>query len=159
MTYSAEYQRRYYQENKERILARNRVWEKANPERVRSYKKKLDPQRSRAVRQAWEARNPEYILWNAARQRAKRDGLRFSIERSDVVIPETCPLLAIPIKRGGGRLNPTSPSLDRINNDLGYVPGNVWVISWHANRIKSNASLGELEMFCSNFLTRFRKRG
>ena len=28
---------------------------------------------------------------------------------------------------------------------LGYVKGNVWVISWRANHIKCNASLAELE--------------
>lgn len=38
-----------------------------------------------------------------------------------------------------------SPSLDRVDNTRGYVPGNVLVISWKANQIKSNATLAELE--------------
>jgi hypothetical protein len=38
-----------------------------------------------------------------------------------------------------------SPSLDRINNNLGYVPGNVIVVSDRANRIKNNATIEELE--------------
>ncbi len=38
-----------------------------------------------------------------------------------------------------------SPSLDRLDNTLGYIPGNVQVISWKANQIKSNATLQELQ--------------
>lgn len=38
-----------------------------------------------------------------------------------------------------------SPTIDRIINDLGYVKGNVIVISWRANRIKSDATLAELK--------------
>lgn len=40
----------------------------------------------------------------------------------------------------------TSPSLDRIDSSLGYVEGNVWVISTRANRIKSDATLEELKL-------------
>lgn len=46
----------------------------------------------------------------------------------------------------------SSPSLDRIDNRMGYVPGNVWVISWKANRMKSDASMEELRVFCTNML-------
>ena len=38
-----------------------------------------------------------------------------------------------------------SPSLDRIDNSKGYVPGNIAVISMRANMIKNNASLVELK--------------
>jgi hypothetical protein len=37
------------------------------------------------------------------------------------------------------------PTLDRWDNAKGYVPGNVFVISWRANRIKWDCSLVELE--------------
>ena len=39
-----------------------------------------------------------------------------------------------------------SASLDRIEPARGYTPDNVWVISWRANHIKADASLGELEI-------------
>lgn len=42
--------------------------------------------------------------------------------------------------RGGG---PSSPSLDRLRPELGYVRGNICVISNLANRIKSNATSAE----------------
>jgi hypothetical protein len=37
----------------------------------------------------------------------------------------------------------TSPSLDKINPELGYVPGNVAIISYRANRIKNNGTAEE----------------
>lgn len=47
----------------------------------------------------------------------------------------------------GGRL-PASASLDRLDSSRGYTPDNVWVISWRANQIKSNATLSELRTLC-----------
>lgn len=46
-------------------------------------------------------------------------------------------------------LNP-KPSLDKIIPKLGYVKGNVWVVSNKANRIKSNATIEELELLVKN---------
>lgn len=42
-----------------------------------------------------------------------------------------------------------SPSLDCVVRERGYVPGNVVWISSRANRIKSDASLAELEALIS----------
>jgi hypothetical protein len=46
--------------------------------------------------------------------------------------------------RGHNRFD-DSPSLDRINNMKGYVPGNVKIISWRANHLKSNGTALEHE--------------
>lgn len=46
-------------------------------------------------------------------------------------------------------LNP-KPSLDKIIPKLVYVKGNVWVVSNKANRIKSNATIEELELLVKN---------
>lgn len=48
---------------------------------------------------------------------------------------------------GGGRHN--SPSLDRRDPSLGYVKGNVGVISDRANLLKSNMTLEELKKLVS----------
>ena len=88
----------------------------------------------------------------AARHRALTRGLVFDLTPDDVVIPEVCPVLGVPLvlrytrpvrKVGGYR---DSPALDRIDNNHGYLPGNVWVISHRANRLKLDASLKELRM-------------
>lgn len=42
----------------------------------------------------------------------------------------------------GGRSN--SPSLDRLVPSIGYVRGNVAVVSWKANRAKNNLTAREL---------------
>lgn len=82
----------------------------------------------------------------AAKVRAKQKGLRFCITKDDLVMPKLCPILGIEIKRAEGT-GPSdhSPSLDRIEPELGYVPGNVAIISFRANQIKSNGTIEEHE--------------
>lgn len=75
-----------------------------------------------------------------ARRRAKKSGMACTIALVDIVIPETCPLLGIQLQPGKGRTSANSPSLDRILNEYGYVPGNVQVVSYRANARK-----GELD--------------
>lgn len=101
--------------------------------------------KSRAVK--WHAKNPEKVMLNSARNRAKRDGCPCTITKADIVIPEFCPLLGIRLSRNK---TDASPSLDKIRPELGYVPGNVWVISKRANTIKSNATPEELQMLAAN---------
>ena len=82
---------------------------------------------------------------HAAKKRAQEAGQLFLLNRSDIVIPDYCPLLGIPLFKCAGRAGPNSPSLDRIDPVKGYVPDNVWVISWRANQIKRDATLQELK--------------
>lgn len=87
-------------------------------------------------------RNPETRLLLGAKHRALSKGLPFDITVDDLIIPEVCPLLGTPITLNGP--SDTSPSLDRIRPEIGYVRGNVQVISNRANRIKNNATPQEL---------------
>lgn len=96
-----------------------------------------------------------YILRNA-RRRARIQGVPFNITKTDIVIPDVCPILGIPItinsyyndgRKGWGN----SPSLDRIIPEKGYVPGNIHVISLRANRIKCDATLEELRLIYEYF--------
>lgn len=62
------------------------------------------------------------------------------------MVPPCCPVLGIPLVRRKGRgVADHSPTLDRLIPAKGYVRGNVMVISMRANRIKSDATLEELE--------------
>ncbi|MBB3990312.1 hypothetical protein [Croceicoccus naphthovorans] len=65
------------------------------------------------------------------------------------------PILGIPIyiAKGGRGGKDHSPSLDRIRPKLGYVPGNVIVISNRANRLKSDATIRELRDIASFYAT------
>lgn len=69
----------------------------------------------------------------------------FDLQVSDLVLPDVCPVLGIKLDYLVlGRRKDSSPSLDRMIPDLGYVKGNVRVISWRANRLKSDAAIEEL---------------
>lgn len=56
-------------------------------------------------------------------------------------------MLGVKMVRGGSY----APSIDKIIPALGYVPGNVMVISLRANTLKNNATLAELQTLVANF--------
>ena len=84
----------------------------------------------------------KYLL-RTARHRAKKANLPFNITEEDLELVDTCPVLGIPLELGKHN-NPNSPSIDKVNPELGYVKGNVHVISRRANTIKNNATEEEL---------------
>jgi|SRR5579864_2327485 len=96
---------------------------------------------------------PEYRMFDAAKSRAKRLDLSFNIEITDIKIPSHCPILGIPLSVSVQYQSQCSPSLDRIIPKLGYVKGNIQVISQRANVMKNDASLEELEKF-ANYIQR-----
>lgn len=62
------------------------------------------------------------------------------------IAPAVCPILGIALtQRGTNKFN--SPSIDRIDPTLGYVPGNIQIISFKANAMKHNATADELKAF------------
>ena len=62
-----------------------------------------------------------------------------------------CPVFGIPLSQGcpSGAWTEryTSPSIDRIIPELGYVKGNIQVISFLANVMKHNATKEQLKLF------------
>lgn len=100
----------------------------------------------RAERNNKYASDPRPKMLTASRLRAKVLDIPHSICKADIVIPKICPVLGIPLKVSRKSRGPqnNSPTLDRINPALGYVAGNVIVISWRANRLKSDATIEEL---------------
>lgn len=86
------------------------------------------------------------MIVTAARRRCRKSGVPFDLEYTDIDIPETCPVLGIELYPSFGKRGPqdNSPTLDRVECEKGYVKGNVEIISWKANRLKSNASPKEL---------------
>jgi hypothetical protein len=137
-----------------------------NPETLRQYRErqvvytrawraKQDPDEMKAMRQrhreTWfsDPTNRLKHTLGQARRRARVDGRLFSITIADLLpLPERCPVLGTLINYSGtgvrGFVN-DCPSIDRFDPAKGYVPGNVRIISWRANRIKTDASIEELE--------------
>jgi hypothetical protein len=87
-----------------------------------------------------------YEIWCRSKKSARERRLQFNIEPKDIQIPEFCPVLGIRIKQSL-RKGPSdsSPSIDRIFPERGYVKGNIRMISQRANRIKNDATTEELE--------------
>jgi hypothetical protein len=95
---------------------------------------------------AYADSNIPLYLWTSAAARSRKAGIPFSITPDDVVVPAHCPVLGIPLLRGHGKgATAGAPSLDRKVPELGYVPGNVVVISWRANTLKRDATRAEVQ--------------
>lgn len=102
------------------------------------------------------SKNYIQVALRRARNGAKLKNLEFNLTEDDIIVPETCPVLGIPLIANGGLNAYTNPSLDRIDNSLGYIKGNVIVISDRANRLKKDATIEEL-MKLSEFYSKYRK--
>jgi hypothetical protein len=85
---------------------------------------------------------------SALRHKAKKLGMDFNIICEDILPPTLCPVFGMPLRLLGGRDGfqalPNSASVDRVDNKLGYVKGNVRVISNRANLLKKDATVEEL---------------
>ena len=60
-------------------------------------------------------------------------------------VPKYCPILEIPLYVGTKTSTDNSPTLDRIDNNKGYIKENIQIISRKANQMKSNANFKEIE--------------
>lgn len=94
--------------------------------------------------------NKVSVMLEQARVRAKRKGADFTITVDDIIIPEYCPLLNIKLESTNVARRWNSPSLDRIDNTKSYIKGNIRVISYLANSMKTNATLDQLRLFAQN---------
>lgn len=108
----------------------------------------------RFYKSQYRKNHPEHALWRSARQRARRNNLPFNIEISDIIIPEYCPILGLKLKQSKVRMNDASPTLDKIVPDLGYIKGNICVLSNKANRIKGDGTIEEHQKII-NFLEKY----
>jgi hypothetical protein len=109
---------------------------------------KRHPERVKEANRKYKLKHPDYVMVWQAKDRARRSGLPFNLQLGDIVIPSHCPVLGIPLCHatpGSKKWADGSPSLDRIKPELGYVKGNIRVISWRANNLKRDGTLAEFE--------------
>jgi hypothetical protein len=133
-----------------------REWRLKNPDKHRTanrlWKQRKDAglgKEGRAVRDRLaKERDPIGYLLDHARKRAAKLRVPFDLKREDLVMPPFCPVLGADFEWGRGQMgwrNLWAPSLDRIKPQLGYVSGNVTIISNRANHLKSNGTIAEFE--------------
>ena len=89
-------------------------------------------------------------MLSRAKNRSEEKNVPFNITKEDIIFVEICPLLNIPLNWEGGPRDKNTPSLDRVIPELGYIKGNVRIISNLANMMKSYASAQELLTFSKN---------
>tara|TARA_Y100000310_G_C20606634_1_gene775834 strand:+ start:627 stop:1139 length:513 start_codon:yes stop_codon:yes gene_type:complete len=101
----------------------------------------------------------EHYIYTAAYHNAKARGIEFCITVEDIVIPDVCPYIGTKLIPGATKKTHNRrniPSLDRIDNTIGYVPGNVEVVSWMANLMKGDASPIELLDFAIEVVKKYK---
>jgi hypothetical protein len=111
-------------------------------------------QRQHRGRQSYDKKNRgpfKTYLCARARQRGRRRGFEATITPSDLIWPSHCPVLGVELDypehsgmRGTQHAQPNWPSLDRFDSTKGYIPGNVFVISYRANTLKNSATYAEI---------------
>ena len=88
-------------------------------------------------------------LVSDARRRAGHRRLQFDLDPSTISRPTHCPVFGTElVYQATGARQANSASLDRFDSSKRYTHDNVWVISWRANQIKSDATLEEMQALC-----------
>ena len=77
------------------------------------------------------------------RENAKKSKWGWDLSFHDIKWVTICPIFNIELDWFAESKAENSPSYDRINPKLGYVKGNVQIISWRANRIKNDGTAEE----------------
>lgn len=117
------------------------AWRRANPAKLA------------ASQRRWEEKKGALgLLLYRAQRGAKARGLEFTISPNEFSeLPTHCPILGIELDYVGtpGRAprsadKASRASLDRKDNSKGYIPGNVFVVSFRANQLKSDGTTSEL---------------
>ena len=144
--YNKEYHKKYYQENKDYFKEYHKKYYQENKDYFKEHSKKYW-QENKEFFGEYKRKNPWVEMTKSAQYRntKKKTNLPFNITSEYVksIWPSDnkCPALGIKLKRGTeGSCVDSSPSLDRIDNSKGYIEGNVQIVCHLANKIMSNAT-------------------
>jgi hypothetical protein len=128
-----------YEKGREKYRARDKERYLENKEQIL--------QNSKEYYEHLKSSRPEVLLLRSAKHRSKVNNLAINITPEDIVIPEYCPILKIKLECSRVNASKNSPSLDKIIPELGYIKGNIQVISNLANTMKWDANFEELVNF------------
>ncbi len=101
---------------------------------------------------------PQSVLWWRSKLNSQKVGLEHTISPEDIPLPNTCKYIGLVLEYSDTsgakdrRWSNSRASLDRIDSSKGYVPGNIQVISFLANRMKQDATIKELVRFAQGVL-------
>ena len=103
-------------------------------------------------KQSYERDWRKGILMNV-KQRVRLLKIPFNLTLEDIIIPEYCPILNVKLQRGTKKDYRYSPTVDRLDNNKGYIKGNIRIISKQAKKMKNNPTKEELIQFSKNIMT------
>jgi len=151
------------------IIARNALEHKANLLGIEKPKRRGEKyvignlshaeqlKRNNRIRRERKTKSPRnniiFLLRNIS-ARCKREDIPFNITVDDFdELPTHCPDLGVKLIYGNERrASPFSATMDKIIPALGYVVGNVRIISYRANTMKQNASLEEMKTIAESWI-------
>jgi len=140
--YMAKYSPVYRAKNHKRLLRQKRAYSAANRERIAEAASQYYYANRKQVlwRQQMAYQVPAgraRYLWSAARNRAKRKGVPFSLSHEDIekaLLRGRCQVTGLPftLQATGGQ-HPFSPTLHRVNPAKGYTRRNTKLVIWAFN--------------------------
>lgn len=133
-------EKKYYDSHTLQVLEKNKRWNARHPG-------------VKAVSgRNWDLVNYERSKFIKIRAKSGRLGIPFNLTMEDFIVPERCPVfgtLLVSPMLSGRHASMNAPSIDRVIPSKGYVKGNVRIISYRANLLKSDATLDELKKIVS----------
>jgi hypothetical protein len=143
--------RKWKAANRPAVNAYAKRWRALNPEKAHEaylrHKPKVN-QRAQYLRSvACEDRDVARRLRYRAMRHAYCRNIEFSLKHGDLNLPIICPVFGMVLdysREATKKRLPNAATIDRIQNHLGYVSGNIVIISWRANRLKNDATIKEL---------------
>jgi hypothetical protein len=112
------------------------------------------------VQQKYRSNSPRYSMYQTLRHAKARAEVTITIQ--DLMdIFETqegkCALSGVKMTWHQGKIQPTSISIDRIDNSKGYIPGNVRLVCVVVNAFKSTQTDSELYEFAKQLVENMAK--
>lgn len=146
-----EHGRKYKERHKDKVDAYNAEY-RMRPE-VCEYKREWHQNKQKTL----SLENRFKDMLRRCQNRASEKGFpcTITLEYLKTLYCEICPLLEIPLNwnsHAEGR-DEFTPSVDKIIPELGYIPGNVRIISNLANMMKSYATKEQLLTFSKNIIS------
>lgn len=117
-------------------------WRKQNPEKWAEYHKSWRTKYPENHKDNYRLVPIEKKIYYAIKSKCKSRGIEFDLDFEDIVFPDVCPVLGLPLDR---RDSNHTPSVDRVDPTKGYTKNNIAIISLRANRMKQDATKEELE--------------
>jgi len=129
---------RWCRENPEKVKQGRKKYKENNADKMKDYQHNYHLQVKRKFRiEHW----PETKI-SQIRKRSERKGIPFNLEVIDLLpLPDYCSVFGVRLDYFGGSDRRLWASVDRVKPYLGYVKGNVRVISLAANMAKMDSEL------------------